>query len=85
MVIKLLDDSLEVNILFDLTDCEFSDNVCVQVTEDCPDDEKVFRGDETNLYLTPKQARQLASALLHAAEESEEYCSAKENDETIGR
>jgi hypothetical protein len=84
MSIKLLDDSLEVNILFDLTDCEFNDNVCIQVIEDCPDDEKVFRGDETNLYLTAKQARQLASALLHAAEESEEYCSARESDESPG-
>ncbi len=84
MSIKILDDSLEVNIIFDTTDCEFSDNVCVQVIEDCPDDEKVFRGDETNLYLTSKQARQLASALLRAAEESEEYCSAKDNDESPG-
>lgn len=84
MTISLLDDSLKVNIYFEVNDCEFVDNVCVSFLEECPDDEKVFHGDETNLYLTPQQARQLASALLHASEDSEKYCSSKENDESPG-
>jgi hypothetical protein len=74
MTISLLDDSLKVDIFFEVSDCEFGDNLCIQITENCPDDEKVFRADETNLYLTTQQARHLADALLKAAQESEEYC-----------
>jgi len=84
MSISLLDKSLKVDVFFELSDCEFNDNVCMRIIEDCQDDEKVFRADETNLYLTTRQARRLASALLHAAEESEEYCSNQENDESPG-
>jgi hypothetical protein len=79
MTISLLDGTLKVNIFFELKDCEYGDNVCLSVVEKCPDDEKVFRADETNLYLTPKQARKLASVLVSAAEDSETYCSSKEN------
>jgi hypothetical protein len=74
MPISLLDDSLKVDIFFEVSDCEYGDNVCVQITEECPDDEKVFRADETNLFLTAAQARQLAEALLKAAEDSDEFC-----------
>lgn len=74
MTISLLDNTLKVEIFFEVSDCEFGDNICVKINEDCPDDEKVFRGDETNLYLTSKQARRLAEAFLQAAEESEDYC-----------
>lgn len=74
MTVSLLDDSLKVDIFFEVSDCEFGDNICIQIEEACPDDEKVFRGDQTNLFLTIDQARQLADALVKAAEESEEYC-----------
>jgi len=84
MIISLLDNSVKVKIFFELNDCEYGDNVCVSILEECPDDEKVFRGDETNLYLTPQQARKLASALLHAAEDSEKYCASKESDVSPG-
>jgi hypothetical protein len=81
MAITLLDDSLSVDIFFEVNDCEFTDNICVSILEDCPDDEKVFRGDETNLYLTRPEARLLAEALLKAAQESEDYCNNNEEDE----
>jgi len=74
MTISLIDNSLKVNIFFEISNCEFGDNVCFQIIENCPDDEKVFRADETNLYLTAAQTRQLVAALLKAAEESEEFC-----------
>ena len=84
MKISLLDDSLKLHIYFDEIDCEFGDNICVSISEDCPDDEKVFRADETNLYLTPQQARKIASALNRAAKDSEAYCAGEENDESPG-
>lgn len=70
MTVLLLDDSLEVNIFFQESDSEFEDNVCISIAENCPDDEKVFRGDETVLYLTAEQACQLARALNLAAQAS---------------
>jgi hypothetical protein len=66
MVIFLLDNSLKVEICYDETEREFSDNILLSFIEDCPEEEKVFRMDETNLYLTPQQACQLATALRRA-------------------
>ncbi len=70
MSIYLLDDSLKVDVCFEPGDNEFTDNICLKIEEDCPDEEKIFREDEIHLYLTPQQARQLGMALLAAAEES---------------
>jgi hypothetical protein len=70
MSIKLLDNSLEISIYYDEYDCEYDDNICVSIIEDCPEEEKIFRADETNLYLTPEQALQLMQALKAATSES---------------
>ena len=68
--IWLLDESLRVRIFYDCNDCNYEDNVCISLYESCPPDEKVFKADETNLFLTPEQANQLALALIHAARQS---------------
>ena len=70
MTIKLLDDSLLVEVFFDRSDSTFEDNICISFREDCEEDEKVFWAGETNIYLTPEQARAFARALLPAADES---------------
>ena len=70
MVIELLDGSLKIEVTYDTSDKEFEDNVCLRMWEDCPDDEKVFYAGETNLFITPEQARALANALLEAADRS---------------
>lgn len=70
MSIFILDNTLKIHVFFDRTDCEYDDNVCLSILEDCPEDEKLFMHDETNIYLTPAQARLLANALLSAADES---------------
>jgi hypothetical protein len=70
MPILLLDGSLEVNVFFEESDSEFEDNVCISIAENCPDEEKVFRGDETVLYITAEQACQLARVLNIAAQSS---------------
>jgi hypothetical protein len=72
--IYLLDNSLSVEIYYDQFDCEFEDNICVSMIEDCPEEEKIFRVEETNIYLTPTQARDLAVALLQAAAASDKAC-----------
>jgi hypothetical protein len=70
MPIYLIDDTLSVEVYYDQTDCEYQDNICFSILEDCPDEEKVFRAGHTHLYLTREQAQQLGWALLKAAEES---------------
>ena len=70
MSIWLLDNSLKVTIYYDENDCAYEDNICVSIVEDCPEEEKIFRHDETNLYLTPEQALQLIKALTAATSES---------------
>ena len=70
MSIRLLENTLKVNIYYDETDCAYDDNICVSIVEDCPEEEKIFRADETNLYLTPEQAIQLIQALKAATSES---------------
>lgn len=68
--ILLLDESLRVRIYYDCDDCDYDDNICVSIIEDCPEDEKIFIAGETNLYLTPGQAKELAMALIQATNES---------------
>lgn len=70
MAILLLDDSLKVEICYEDNDSEFEDNICIIFTEDCPREEKIFLADETNIYLTIQQARDLAEALNKAASHS---------------
>ena len=77
MPIYLLDESLKVAIFYEANDCEFEDNICIQISEDCPEDEKVFIADESNLYLSIEQARQLLEALQTAIKDSEEACQGK--------
>jgi len=71
MRISLLNDCMRVDVFYEKTDSEFDDNICLSFTEPCPDDEKVFNANESNIYLTTREARQLAQALLAAAEESD--------------
>lgn len=74
MAIYLLDDSLQVSVYFDSSDADYDDNICVSLVEECPEDEKILLAGETNIYLTPAQACQLAQALLTAAKDSSHFC-----------
>jgi len=69
MSISLLDESLKVNIYFEESDRDFDDDICIRIIEDCPGDEKIFRADETNIFITPDQAALLIMALQRAMEQ----------------
>lgn len=71
MTISLLDGSLKIDVFYDCKDRQFEDHICIKIVEDCPEDEKIFYAGETNIYLTPDQARQISNALLKAVEQSE--------------
>lgn len=66
MAIRLLEDSLTVEIFFEESDHEFDDDICISFYEDCPEDEKIFKADETNIFLTPDQTCLLILALERA-------------------
>ncbi len=66
MSISLLDDSLKVKVYFEESDRDFEDDICISFLEDCPEDEKIFRADETNIFITPDQAGLLIMALQRA-------------------
>lgn len=69
--VYLLDDSLYVEVFFSEEDCDLEDNICLRVIESCKEEERIFRHDESQLYLTARQAQELAGALLAAIKESE--------------
>ena len=73
--ISLIDETLKVCVFYEKNDCDFRDNICISIIEDCPEDEKVFRSGETNLFITSVQARALANILQSAVDKSEANCS----------
>jgi hypothetical protein len=74
MSVSLLDNSLKVGIYFEESDREFEDDICISFSEDCPSEEKIFRADETNIYITPDQACLLLLALQRAMENYRASC-----------
>jgi hypothetical protein len=70
--ILLLDKTLQVEINFSKEDCDLEDNICIKVLEDCPEDEKIFKHEESHIFLTRKQAHDLATALSEAVKASED-------------
>jgi len=70
MTIFLLDGTLEIDTFFDCVDHDLEDNICVTIIERCNPAEKLLRAGQTNIFLTPAQARELGLALLKAAENS---------------
>lgn len=71
MELRLLGGELLINICFEKSDREYDDNICLNFQEPCNEDTKLFRAKETNLLITPVEARQLADLLLRAAEASD--------------
>jgi hypothetical protein len=70
MAIELLNGSLKIEVFFDNSDKEYDDNICLCLKEYGPEDEKILYAGETNLYITPDEARKMAAMLLEAAERS---------------
>ena len=66
----LLDDSLRIRIRYACEDSDLSDNICISIMESCPDQEKLFIADETNIFISATEAEQLAGALLAAVQHS---------------
>jgi len=72
MSLLLLDDTLSVDVYFEASDDQFSDNVCIRLWESCPEEEKIFVADETNIFITRDQAYQMAMMLLEAVDASQQ-------------
>lgn len=67
--IVLLDGTLKLTVYVEESDRQFEDDICLCFAEDCPDDEKVFRADETSIYLTPEQAALVVLELSRVLEQ----------------
>ncbi len=78
MPINLLENTLKIDVFYECDDHKHDDNICVSIVETCPPGEKLFRVGETNIFLTPDQARELGEALLTAAQHSEDDSPGKE-------
>ncbi len=74
MSILLLDGGLKVSIFYDESDREFEDDICIQLVEDCPEDERLLKFYESNIYITPDQACLLILALQRAMESYRDSC-----------
>jgi hypothetical protein len=68
MSILLLDGSLKIDIFFEESDSGFDDDICISIYEDCAEEERLFKAEETNIYITPEQASLLVLALNRAME-----------------
>lgn len=72
MAILLLDETLSIEVFYECDDCDWEDNIWLRIREDCPEDERLFRHEETNLLLTREQAEQFIEALGAAVARSRE-------------
>ena len=70
MAIEILNGSLKIDVYFDKDDREYDDNICVCFKESGPEDEKIMYAGETDIFITPDEARKLAEMLIAAAERS---------------
>ncbi len=68
MTISILDDTLQLRVFFDKKESRFDDDICLCIRERCPDEEKLFIADETNIYLKPEEAALLVLELERALE-----------------
>lgn len=68
MTIFLLDGTIEIDIFVECADHDLEDNICVTIVERCAPAERLLRAGETNIFLTPAQARELGAALLKVAD-----------------
>ncbi len=70
MALELMNGSLNVDVFYDVRDKDYEDNICICLKESGPEDERVMYAEETNLYITPEAARELADMLMKAADMS---------------
>jgi hypothetical protein len=70
MAIEILNGSLKIDVYFDKNDKEYDDNICMCLKESGPEDEKILYAGETDIFITPDEARKLAEMLIAAAETS---------------
>jgi hypothetical protein len=76
MFVYLLDRSLRVAIVHEPDPPDAPDSICISLNEDCPEDEKIFKYDETNIYVTVDEACAMAALLQRAIKAARGACEA---------
>lgn len=77
--ITLLDGSLKLSIFYEANDKDFDDDICLCFREDCPEDEKLFKADEVNFYITPEQAALMVLELNRAIQDYRDDAQSSDN------
>ena len=71
MKLKLPDGSWNVDLFLDRSEPGFDDNVFLRITEECPEQWKVFKGSQVTIGITAADARRLARLLDDVAAQEE--------------
>lgn len=66
--LSLLDGSLKLTVFYEQSERDYEDDICICFVEDCDEKEKLFRADEVNIYLTPREVGLLVLELNRAME-----------------
>ena len=80
MKIKLPDGSWDVEVFLDRSEPDYDDNVLLRITEKCPEQTRLLKGNQITVGITATDARKLAQLLVETAEENE-----KADEEQAGR
>ena len=71
MKIKLLDGSWDVEVFLDRSEPAYDDNVFLSIAEECPQEQKLIKGNQITIGIAAADARKLARRLLEVAEADE--------------
>ena len=58
MKIKLLDGSWDVEVFLDRSEPAYDDNVFLSIAEECPQEQKLIKGNQITLGITAADARE---------------------------
>jgi hypothetical protein len=69
--ITLLDGEMKIRVFFEIPEEDYKDNVHLSLSEDCPEERALLRGDEVAFSMTSQEARKLAQRLVQAADQND--------------
>ena len=80
MKLTLLDGNWDVEVFLDRSEAGFDDNVFVQISEECPDNQRILKSHQLVFGISANQARELARRLVEVAAEDEAWAKAEMRD-----
>ena len=78
-MLTLCEGQLLLDVVFELPDGDFDNNVHIALRETLPPNLKMFTADQIGFGLTSAEARALAALLLATAEQNDDWLKGKAN------